>query len=61
MTMIEEAGPFLQDFNNNRIEDGHSPLFRDLFSEEASEADDTTYDREDDSLDGLEEFIRKET
>ena len=36
MTMIEEAGPFLQDFNNNRIEDGHSPLFRDLFSEEAN-------------------------
>jgi hypothetical protein len=60
MSLIEDASPLLQQMNNNRYNDGNTPLFQSLFEEIIFTADDTSFEREDDKLDELEHMVREE-
>ena len=58
MSMIDDARPLLQAFNNLRYEDSQTAIFSQLFDDEADEVE--MYDREDDVLDALELQIRSQ-
>jgi hypothetical protein len=59
MTLIEEARPLLQAFDNTSYVDGNTHLFQSLFSEETDHVED--FEDEDEALEALEIAAREET
>ena len=60
MTLIEEARPLLQAFDNTSYVDGNTHLFQSLFSEETDHIEED-YEDEEEVLEALELEAREET